>query len=100
VSRTHDIGGQTGFGPVPARGDGQRFTAGWEARVYALNAVLRRRGVCKADQMRHATERIPPQRYGPRLRVRRIRQYEDWIVMHNEPARAWPRRTPVGRCTV
>ena len=44
MSRVHDIGGQTGFGPVPVGDDGQPFAADWEARVYALNRVLRSRG--------------------------------------------------------
>lgn len=36
VSRVHDMGGQTGFGPVPAEDDGKFFHADWEARVYAI----------------------------------------------------------------
>jgi Nitrile hydratase beta subunit len=41
VSRVHDIGGQTGFGPVPVAADGgPPFAADWEARVYALAAVV------------------------------------------------------------
>ena len=40
VSRVHDMGGQTGFGPVPVADDGTvAFHADWEARVYALAAV-------------------------------------------------------------
>jgi len=48
VSRVHDVGGQSGFGPVPVAGDsggGPPFHAGWEARVYALAGVLGRRGL-------------------------------------------------------
>ena len=58
------MGGQTGFGPVPV-GDGQgvRFAADWEARVYALAAVLRRRGVFNDDELRDAIERLPPEQY-------------------------------------
>jgi hypothetical protein len=63
MSRAHDIGGQTGFGPVPAGDDGQPFKADWEARIYALNAVLWRRGVYNGDQMRDAIERLPPRQY-------------------------------------
>jgi nitrile hydratase subunit beta len=63
VSRAHDIGGQTGFGPVPLGDDGQPFAADWEARVYALNAVLRQRGVYDTNQMRDMIEQIPPGEY-------------------------------------
>lgn len=74
MSRAHDIGGQTGFGPVPAGEDGQPFAADWEARVYALNAVLRRRGVYDTHQMRDAIERIGPERYLA------ASYYERWLL--------------------
>jgi nitrile hydratase subunit beta len=90
MSRAHDIGGQTGFGPVlpvesprqeaaaasgNGAGDGgQPFAADWEARVYALNAVLRRRGVYSTDQMRDAIERIPPGEYLS------ASYYERWLL--------------------
>jgi hypothetical protein len=58
------MGGQTGFGPVPVGGDGEPpFAADWEARVYALAAMLRRRGVFNSDELRNAIERLPPGRY-------------------------------------
>jgi hypothetical protein len=65
------MGGQTGFGPVPTGQDGdppptspaRYFAADWEARVYALAAVLRRRGVFNSDELRNAIERLPPDRY-------------------------------------
>jgi hypothetical protein len=63
VSRAHDIGGQTGFGPVRHGDDAQPFGNDWEARVYALNAVLMRRGVYDVHQFRDAIERIPPGEY-------------------------------------
>ena len=64
MSRVHDMGGQTGFGPVPVEADGgQPFAADWEARVYALAAVLRRRGVFNSDELRDAIERLPPEVY-------------------------------------
>jgi nitrile hydratase subunit beta len=74
VSRVHDIGGQTGFGPVPSGDDGQPFHADWEARVYALNAVLRQRGVYDIHQMRDAIERIPPGQYLD------ASYYERWLL--------------------
>lgn len=63
MSRVHDVGGQSGFGPVPLDDDGQPFHADWEARVYALNAVLRTRGLYNIDEFRDAIERIPPAEY-------------------------------------
>ena len=58
------MGGQTGFGPVPVEADGgPPFAADWEARVYALAAVLRRRGVFNSDELRDAIERLPPEVY-------------------------------------
>ena len=64
MSRVNDMGGQTGFGPVPTDDDGgSPFTADWEARVYALAAVLLRRGLFNGDELRDAIERLPPARY-------------------------------------
>jgi hypothetical protein len=58
------MGGQTGFGPVPAGEAGEPpFGADWEARVYALAAVLRGRGVFNSDELRDAIERLPPEVY-------------------------------------
>ena len=58
------MGGQTGFGPVPTGADsGPAFEADWEARVYALSAVMRRRGVFNSDELRDAIERLPPEVY-------------------------------------
>ena len=58
------MGGQTGFGPVPVGPDGgPPFAADWEARVYALATMLRRRGVFNGDELRDAIERLPPEEY-------------------------------------
>jgi nitrile hydratase subunit beta len=58
------MGGQTGFGPVPpGDGDEPAFAADWEARVYALVAVLRRRGLFNIDELRDAIERLAPEEY-------------------------------------
>lgn len=75
MSRVHDMGGQTGFGPVPVGQDGgPPFGADWEARVYALAAVLRRRGVFNDDELRDAIERLPPERYLG------LSYYERWLA--------------------
>ena len=63
MSRVHDVGGQTGFGPVPQDDDGQPFHADWEARVYAVRTALRARDVFTSDEFRDAIERIPPEEY-------------------------------------
>jgi len=58
------MGGQAGFGPVPVGEDGvPPFAADWEARVYALATMLRRRGVVNGDELRDAIERLPPAEY-------------------------------------
>lgn len=75
VSRVHDIGGQVGFGPIaPDTGDREPFHADWEARVFALNTALLRRGVFNLDEMRDAIERIPPERYLA------ASYYERWLI--------------------
>jgi hypothetical protein len=63
MSRVHDIGGQSGFGEVPVGIDTEPLRADWEARVYALTAVLRQRKLLTLDELRDAVERLPPARY-------------------------------------
>lgn len=74
VSRIHDVGGMEGFGPVDPTDDGQPFHADWEARVYALNAALLRRGVYRLDEFRDAIERLDPSVY------LRSSYYERWFA--------------------
>ena len=64
MGRVNDVGGQQGFGPVnPDADEAPTFHADWEARVFALNRVLLRRGVYNLDEFRDAIERMPPQEY-------------------------------------
>ncbi|HZB31938.1 MAG TPA: hypothetical protein VE465_17400 [Streptosporangiaceae bacterium] len=63
MSRVNDVGGQTGFGAVRVEADEPPFHADWEARVYALNAALLKRGVYNLDEFRDAIERMPPGEY-------------------------------------
>jgi nitrile hydratase len=63
VSRVNDVGGQSGFGELSIEADEPPFHADWEARVYALNGALLRRGLYNLDEFRDAVERIPPQEY-------------------------------------
>jgi nitrile hydratase len=63
MSRVNDVGGQSGFGAVAVEPDEPPFHADWEARVYALNVAMLRRGVYNLDQFRDAVERMPPAEY-------------------------------------
>jgi nitrile hydratase len=63
MGRVNDVGGQTGFGQVVVEEGEPVFHADWEARVYALNTALVRRGVYSLDEFRDAIERMPPQAY-------------------------------------
>lgn len=74
MSRVNDVGGQSGFGDVSIARDEPPFGADWEARVYALNVALLRRGVYNLDQFRDAIERMPPSEYLA------ASYYERWLV--------------------
>jgi len=63
MSRVNDVGGQSGFGAVVVEPDEPPFHADWEARVYALNVAMLRRGIYTLDQFRDAIERMPPAEY-------------------------------------
>ena len=74
------MGGQAGFGPVPA-GDGEPvggdeppFPADWEMRVAALAAALMRSGTFSGDEFRDAIERSPPANYLA------MSYYERWLA--------------------
>jgi nitrile hydratase subunit beta len=74
MARVNDVGGMTGFGPVTVEPDEPPFHADWEARVYALNVAMVRRGVYNLDQFRDAIERMPPAEYLA------ASYYERWLV--------------------
>jgi nitrile hydratase subunit beta len=75
MSRIHDIGGLHGFGPMPPRKEGEPpFDHEWEARVFALNRLLLRKGVYNLDEFRHVIERMPPGDYLA------ASYYERWLV--------------------
>jgi hypothetical protein len=73
VSRVHDVGGQTGFGPLEPQDAGPPFHADWEARVFAMNRALLGRGAYNLDEFRDAVERIPPAEYVE------LSYYERWL---------------------
>jgi hypothetical protein len=58
MSRLNDVGGVAGFGPIVIESDEPQFHYEWEARVFALNRVLRLRGITNLDEFRHAVERL------------------------------------------
>jgi nitrile hydratase len=63
MARVNDVGGMEGFGPIETEEDGLAFHADWEARVFALNIALVRKGVYTLDEFRDAIERMPPREY-------------------------------------
>ena len=63
MSRVNDVGGMSGFPPVPEEPDEPPFHADWEAHVFALNGALIKRGVYNLDEFRDAQERLPVQEY-------------------------------------
>lgn len=74
MSRIHDVGGMEGFGPIDVTDDDAPFHADWEARLFALNSALVRRGIYSLDEFRDAVERIPPPLYLASS------YYERWFV--------------------
>ena len=63
MSRIHDIGGLHGFGPLAIERDEPPFHHEWEARVFAINRFLLKRGSYTLDEFRDAIERMPPAEY-------------------------------------
>ena len=60
----HDLGGMDGFGAVVRVANEPDFHAEWEAKVFALSAVLDVNGVIPSgDAFRHSIERIDPLAY-------------------------------------
>lgn len=78
MARVNDVGGLSGFGPVRVEPDEPPFHADWEARVYALDVAILRRGVYNLDQFRDAIERMPPGAYLG------ASYYEWWLVTIEE----------------
>ena len=59
----HDMGGQTGFGPVNPETDEPVFHADWERRVLAFTLAMGATGSWTIDASRHAREKIPALKY-------------------------------------
>lgn len=71
--RPHDIGCSAGFGAIDISDDREPFHHEWEARVFALNSVLLKKGFYTLDEFRNAIERMSPQAY------RESSYYERWL---------------------
>ncbi len=74
MSRLNDVGGMHGFGPIVRAADEPPFHAEWEARLFALNAILMQRGLYNLDEFRSAVEEIEPARYFA------LSYYERWLM--------------------
>jgi nitrile hydratase len=62
VDGPHDLGGRSGYGPVPVEAD-QAWTAWWQQYAYSLAAVTARLAGVNGDAVRHVMERIPADEY-------------------------------------
>ena len=74
LRRPHDIGAVEGYGAVDTTEDREPFHHEWEARVFALNSVLLRKGVYTLDEFRDAVEQMLPEEY------HRASYYERWLT--------------------
>lgn len=68
----HDLGGATGFGPVPVDDD-VLFHADWERRAFAVTQLAQGASGFNTDAFRHGIEREVPDTY------RSISYFEKWI---------------------
>jgi nitrile hydratase len=73
MARAHDVGGKDGYGPIAREADEPPFHREWEARVFALNRALLRRGIYDLDEFRYAVERLPEE-------ARAAGYYERWLA--------------------
>ncbi len=70
--KSHDVGGREDFGPVDPT-DGPPFHHEWEARIFAINRTLLKRGLYTLDQFRDAVERTCSHNYET------TPYYERWV---------------------
>ncbi len=60
--RVHDLGGRSGFGPIPVDDD-VLFHADWERRAFAVTQFAQRAAGFNTDAFRHGIEREDPEVY-------------------------------------
>lgn len=63
MSGAHDMGGQSGFGPVLAEQEEPLFHAEWERRALGLTLAMGATGQWNIDMSRHARESLPAATY-------------------------------------
>lgn len=72
MARPHDLGGRTGFGPVPVTDDAL-FHADWERRAFAVTQLAQVLAGFNTDAFRHGVEREDPDVYAS------IAYFDKWI---------------------
>ena len=72
MAGVHDIGGKTGFGPVPVDDD-VLFHADWERRAFAVTQFAQGAAGFNTDAFRHGIEREDPDTY------RSATYFDKWI---------------------
>jgi nitrile hydratase beta subunit len=70
----HDLGGQTGFGPISPCGNSAAFAAEWEKRVLGLTLCVSWLGLWTIDEFRYALESIDPVTYFS------VSYFERWLI--------------------
>jgi nitrile hydratase subunit beta len=80
MNGVHDMGGMQDMGPVRHETNEPVFHAEWEARVYALNRVMRAWSKVNLDAWRHDIELLPPADY------LRMSYYEKWLAVLEKQA--------------
>jgi nitrile hydratase subunit beta len=75
MSRTHDVGGAPGFGPIERERDEPPFHHEWEAKVFILNRLLLGKRIYNLDEFRFAIERMPREQYLA------TSYYEKWLIV-------------------
>lgn len=63
MNSIHDFGGMQGYGPVIPDVDEPIFAHDWERLGFGVNMLMIVIGLYKADESRHAMEKIPPVHY-------------------------------------
>ena len=74
MTRSHDMGGRFGDGPVTPAENEPVFSEDWHARALALTLAAGALGQWNIDTSRHARERLSPKDYT------RFSYYEKWLA--------------------
>ncbi len=74
MTSSADLGGKSGFGPVPGIDDNRPFHSEWEPKVLSLTLAMGAAGKWNIDQSRAARETLPPDEYLS------LSYYEIWMT--------------------